>query len=483
MLNAISVLALAALVNGQLYGGGPEKQFSQKIDDGYNLLKHFGHLGPHTDRQSYGISRDTPAQCEVDQVIMVHRHGERYPDASDTYPQLVEALEKLYNYSDQFTSGSLEFLNTWESFLNDEAMLEQETYSGPYNGLKTAFDRGVDYRARYGHLWDGEGVPIFTSGSQRVLDTARRFGEGFFGYNYSSKAYMNIIPETEDQGANSLTPPCFVPSNVPFSIFFAPPVLASFFDAADRLNREYPGLNLTATDVKTLMNLAPYELNTRPYTPWADVFTRDEWIAYRYTFDLAFYYFAGPGSNTSAAVGSVYSNATLALLNQGPEKAGKLHFSFAHDTNITPILYALGLLVPERPLPKDYIDWTSPYKISDIMPMGGHLVLERLACNATAKYPKGSYVRAVLNEAVVPFNECQNGPGFSCPLSNYTELVGGRAQALDYVSTCDVPTDYPQHLLFFWNYNKTTDFNYQKDPIGYQANLITWDGKPFKKSK
>uniref|UniRef100_A0A060TA80 ARAD1B05324p n=1 Tax=Blastobotrys adeninivorans TaxID=409370 RepID=A0A060TA80_BLAAD len=467
------VLVLGGTANAQLYGGQTQKQFSQTIDDGYSMLKLFGNLGPNTDRQSFGISRNVPEQCEVDKVVMLMRHGERYPDGKSA-EKMLNVLDKVYKSNNSSFTGSLEFLNTWETHLTDPGLFEQETFSGPYNGLGSLYKRGAVFRERYGHLWDGEGLPIFTSGSQRVLDSARRFGQGFLGFNYSQKAYVNIIPEDGGQGANSLTPRCFVETNVT-DVPYDKVRLPQFKEAARRLNSENPGLNLTAEDVHTLMQFGPYELNARHYTPWADVFTLDEWIAFRYMLDLSFFYGAGPGSNRSAPVGSVFANASLTVLNQDTDK-GRLYFNFGHDSDLTPALTALGLVIPGYNLPFDEIDWWNPYKISDVVPMGGHIVIERLACNATAYSEKGTYVRTILNEAVVPYQNCQSGPGFSCPLSNYTKMLHDSLP--DYTSACKVPKEYPQSLTFFWNYNKTTDFNYQKEDIGYQANLITWDGKP-----
>lgn len=98
--------------------------------------------------------------------------------------------------------------------------------------------------------------------------------------------------------------------------------------------------------------------------------------------------------------------------------------------------------------------------------MGGHLVLERLTCNATATSSAGTYVRAVINEAVVPWPTCQNGPGFSCPFANFTAIVNNIP---NFVSTCGVAkAGYPQYLDFWWNYNTTQALNYQNGSIGYR---------------
>lgn len=102
------------------------------------------------------------------------------------------------------------------------------------------------------------------------------------------------------------------------------------------------------------------------------------------------------------------------------------------------------------------------------MPMGGHLTLERMACNETAVTKRDTYVRIVLNEAVVPFTGCQDGPGFSCSLANYTSLV--TKMLPDYTSTCGVDASYPQYLSFFWDYNTTTTNNLEtRTYIPYQG--------------
>lgn len=92
--------------------------------------------------------------------------------------------------------------------------------------------------------------------------------------------------------------------------------------------------------------MSAFELNVRGYSDWANVFTLDEWVAFGYQNDLDFYYCNGsvfslpylqnqsstdllrsPGNADNKAVGGVYINATLTLMNQGPEKAGTLFFS------------------------------------------------------------------------------------------------------------------------------------------------------------
>lgn len=272
--------------------GYQEKQFSQNFYDSYNPLKHVGGIGPYTDRVGYGIDPNPPEGCAVDQVIMLMRHGERYPDAT-TASRIQAALRKVYASNVTSWQGDLSFLDSWSFYIPDLGYLEQETYSSPYSGLANAFKRGSIYRAKYGHLWDEEStIPIFAGGYERVVETARYFGMGFFGYNYSTSAAMNIISENYTEGANSITPTCLADTGLA-SCFYTSRTMPQLQVAAARLNSQNPGLNLNSSDIMSLMSVATFELQVRPSSPWFDVFTLDEWIAFGYIQDLSYYYCAG----------------------------------------------------------------------------------------------------------------------------------------------------------------------------------------------
>ena len=230
------------------------KQFSQEFNDGFSVLKHYGGNGPWSQGVSYGIERDTPTGCAVDQVIMIHRHGERYPDPGPRSDMLT-SLDKIYSSNITEFRGGLTFLNTWTSYLSDYCLSGQESFSGAYAGLLSTHTHGTEYRARYGNLWDGKSiVPIFTSGYERVIESARSFGEGFFAYNYSTNAAINIISESETQGANSLTPTCDKDEDQKMCDELTN-LMPQFYVAAARLNSQNPGLDINATDVYNLMRM------------------------------------------------------------------------------------------------------------------------------------------------------------------------------------------------------------------------------------
>lgn len=235
-------------------GSSRTSSYSQEFKDNYNILKQTGSLGPYTDRRSHGISREPPESCTVDQVILYHRHGERYPEDM-TGNKIKQTLHKIKAYNSSFDGGDLAFLKTWTYWMEDDCLMNQETSSGPYSGHLDALRRGAEYKQRYNHLFDQNTTyPIFTSGYQRVLETARKFGEGFFSANYTTNAAVNILSEDASAGANSLTPQCYKNADADkkklAEAMMNPP--HPIGKAASRLNSQYPGLNLTTADAFTL---------------------------------------------------------------------------------------------------------------------------------------------------------------------------------------------------------------------------------------
>lgn len=364
------------------------KPFDQTFDEQYSPLKYMGNVGPYSSRRGEGISTEIPAGCEIDQVVLLSRHGERYPSPHDAAIQkdLYELI--LKSHPEPF-SGDLEFLNHWTYFLESDGDIGLEISSGPYSGLVDAYQKGSAFAGRYGHLWDGEsGVPIFASSSERVVESARQFGKGFFNANYSDIAQINIISEAKSAGANALSANfcdnklisnCPVDLSQGFDGIFNI-VFPEFDVAAIRLNEEH-NLNLTGKDIGVLFEIGAFDVSARGNSPWLDVFTREEWLAYAYRRSLHFYCYFGHGSDISQAYGTNWANATTALLNQGPSYL-PLVLNFGHDTDITNFLSGIGALVPSKEMSTERVTFGAHYDIDDIVPMGAQLILERLKCHA-----------------------------------------------------------------------------------------------------
>lgn len=81
-------------------------------------------------------------------------------------------------------------------------------------------------------------------------------------------------------------------------------------------------------------------------------------------------------------------------------------------------------------MPLDRLNPTRVWKTSEIIPFLGHVSLERMECGATDNemLEEGGgeaqpYVRIIVNGSPQEQPACHSGPGGSCPLNEFLELV------------------------------------------------------------
>lgn len=237
-------------------------------------------------------------------------------------------------------NGSLEFLNDWTYFSdNPKRDFGELTSTGPYAGGLGAFTTGVKFRTRYEDLIPRDSrTRLWASDSGRVIDTARHFASGFFGLDWESseKAQLQVIPESFERGADTLTPgdtclryledPIRGHDNglemlVQFQETYIPAI-------ANRLiHEDNIGLNnLSNEEVYGMQEMCGFELMVRGTSPWCEIFTKQDWYNFEYARDLLLYYRAGPGNPYTGAMGWLWLNATTGLLHEGP-MAGNIFLS------------------------------------------------------------------------------------------------------------------------------------------------------------
>lgn len=237
-------------------------------------------------------------------------------------------------------NGSLAFLNNWTYFTEDPSKdFEQLTTTGPYAGTLEAFTTGVRFRTRYEHLLPTDSKTRFwASDSERVIETARYFASGLFGLDWEKvgSAELQIIPETLDRRADTLTPgdTClkYIDDTVEGhdrGVDMLSRFLESYIPAiAERLSSEEqnPNINFSNVDIFSMQEMCGFETTVRGSSPWCEVFSEEDWDGFEYARDVIHYYRAGPGTPYAGAMGWLWMNATANLLRQGPE-AGTLFFS------------------------------------------------------------------------------------------------------------------------------------------------------------
>lgn len=126
--------------------------------------------------------------------------------------------------------------------------------------------------------------------------------------------------------------------------------------------------------------------------------------------------------------------------------ANKIWVMFTHDTDMEFYLSSMGLINPEKNLPVDHVPFPNPYNAAQMFPQGGRTYLEKLKCDDKM------YVRFIMNDAVVPFPNCNNGVDFSCPLDQFVDIVKSRLDGVDYSKQCG--NSGPSNLTFFWDYKE-----------------------------
>lgn len=410
----------------------------------FHLFQHMGGHGPYVQFPTVLANTDIPSQCHISQVHFLGRHGERYP----TLNRGIMYERTLSKFKNSNSTGPLDFLNTYKYFVSDTRQYGQLTTKGIYNGAEGSISRGRVFKETYAQLFKGINgpFPVFAASSHRVLETARLFAQGM-----DVKGTKVIsISESKENGANSLTPDhsckSYNSSTNEYSKFFA----HNFHEAFHRLSQYSGTVDLTLRDVKNLVELCAFEKTAIGMANFCDIFNENEHIFNGYSRALRYYYKNGPGNNLSATLGSVYLNATVTLLEQeAPDLP--VYISFTHDTHINFLLSALGVFTGGK-LHSIHMDTDHPWVQGDLTPMGANVIFEKIKCNDIDT----SYIRIVVNDAVIPFQDCTYGPGKSCPLEEFVNSLSD--QHFEYVNDCALQAGLPQHLSFFWDWKNTNNY-------------------------
>ncbi|GMF74204.1 unnamed protein product [Aspergillus oryzae] len=287
-----------------------------------------------------------------------------------------------------------------------------------------------------------------------VID--QHFASGFFGLDWAKteKAALEIIPETLERGADTLTPGDTCPKYIEdpakghdngvnmlalFQDVYIPAIAERLINDENNSALGY----LTNLEVYGMQEMCGFETLSRGSSPWCDIFTHDDWENFEYARDLIHYYRAGPGNPYAGAMGWLWLNATTGLLRSGPE-AGTI----VHDGDIAPLVTAMDILKDPKYdpfLPTTHRVEDRVWRTSSVMPMGGRIVFERLTCpTSSAKDPSGeeAFLRVNINDKIVPLPYCKSGPGLSCPLKEFVDHVERRRSEVgDFGEVCGLEKD------------------------------------------
>jgi acid phosphatase len=223
---------------------------------------------------------------------------------------------------------------------------------------------------------------------------------------------------------------------------------------AARLAPDAPGITFSPLEIYGMMEMCGFEILVKGVSPWCDVFTRQEWLEFEYARDLLHYYRAGPGNKFGALMGWLWLNATLSLMSDPSSK--DVYFSFVHDGDIVPALAALGVFNEppgNRELPTNRVKADRTWRTSDVVPMGGRLIFERITCE-TGEDGKQQAVRLFVNDALVDLSSIPHTVAFSeadgaISMPSFQAMLSLKGSELgDFRQACGLGDDAPDRIQF-----------------------------------
>lgn len=137
-----------------------------------------------------------------------------------------------------------------------------------------------------------------------------------------------------------------------------------------------------------------------------------------------------------------------------------------HDGDIVPMLSALDIFPSAAPLPTTHRDPSRTWRLSQVTPMSGRIIFERLTCTPSShmniphrrlhqtplhqqQAPNNTYVRININDGIVALPNCTSGPGSSCPLGEFLAFVKRRGEEVgDFREVCGLGGDVPGAIGF-----------------------------------
>ncbi|KOS15215.1 3-phytase a precursor [Malassezia pachydermatis] len=323
--------------------------------------------------------RTMPDQCEIKQVHILHRHGARYPTSSSHEATSVfgAAVSNATKAGTLDATGDMAFLNSWNFSIGVEVLVHQ--------GAQELFDSGTKHYYDYARLLQNytDKLVLRTTSESRMLDTARYWMLGFFGWDAPSRANLEVLTEADKQ------------NNTLASWFGCPNMnLDSFYIEWE--NYEYD-IDLQFQGDYGFMNPAGKAQGVGWVVEFLDRLTKSQ--------------FKGPvtGQNTTLDGNTTYFPSMQPL-----------YADFTHDDIIHSVLTSLNVTQISDFLPTTKPDPKRRYRSSRVTPFAARLVWEVMDCqenNATT-----SYIRGKINEAVIPLNQdqgCSPRPDGLCKLQDF----------------------------------------------------------------
>ncbi|KAJ7679018.1 phosphoglycerate mutase-like protein [Mycena polygramma] len=361
---------------------------SSVLGGGFATLNHLGNLSPYFKAPvAHGVSETLPADCAVEQVMLMQRHGSRWP-LSNELPYITNLTVKLAGAAAAIKKAHLP---DGLAFLKDGYTTSLGINNLTAPGRRALFDHGVDFRLRYPNL----GATSVLAGNQdRVIESAQWFSQGFFGRDWAGLQANTFKLINED----AVTISWITPMNT------CPKWQYAY--GQNRLNKLVPGVNFTANDAHGALYACAYDYAAHATSPWCGAFTDDEILDFEYELDLlmdgAFGY--NLPSPMGPTLGTLYVNKLIERFANTTGDAQELYLEFGHDTTIDMALTALGLAKDKKPLPASGpVPANRAFRTSNQVPFAAQMVWEKFTCSSSSTGPQ---IRLLLNDSPFPLPAC-----------------------------------------------------------------------------
>ncbi|KAI0768162.1 phosphoglycerate mutase-like protein [Trametes elegans] len=398
---AFSTWLVAALALAAEAKASPEVEKRAAFD----VATRLGNLSPYRKGPvPHGVKETLPGDCKVEQVMLMHRHGSRYPLASELV-FITNLVSKLANASEAIHSARLpEGL----AFLKDGyvSTLGHDDLTPP--GRLQLFQHGVDFRLKYPQL---QANAILAGLQDRVVESAQWFAQGYFGRDWPTLNATAFSTIAEDNATVSWITPMDTCANWEYAYgnnatiewggVYLPPI-------AKRLNKLIPGVNFTTDDVHGALYACAYDLAALGTSPWCGAFTQKEIEEFEYELDLlmdgAFGY--NLPNLMGKVLGSLYVSKLVERFTNATGDAKPAYLEFGHDTTIDMALTGLGLAEDSPPLSaRGPVRANRKWRTSEQVPFGAQMLWEKFRCESS--FDGAPQVRLLLNDAPFPLSTCK----------------------------------------------------------------------------
>ncbi|KAH9899417.1 phytase [Cubamyces lactineus] len=376
------------------------------------------------------LYRPPPANCKINQVHILQRHGARFP-TSGSAERIIAAIDKL-QAADDYRDPMLSFVQDYTYTLGQDDLVALGASQSAASG-REAFER-------YSSIVGADKLPfVRASSSNRVVASATNWTEGFAAA--SAHRLRPVLSVVLSEAGNDTLDDNMCPSAGDGSAQTSQ-WLATFSPAMTaRLNAGAPGANLTNTDTYNLLSLCAFETVAKgKRSPFCDVYQElGAEGAFAYNGDLDKYYGTGYGQPLGPVQGAGYINELLARLTSQPVRDHTqtnrtldsspatfplnrtLYADFSHDNQMVAIFSAMGLFQQPAPLDPTKPDPHRTWRVQRIVPFSGRMVVERMQCAGGANE---QYVRVLVNDAVQPLEFCGADAHGLCTLDAFVESQG-----------------------------------------------------------